>query len=581
MKNYVKDYPRPQLIRNKWENLNGAWKFAFDDENAGEAERWFAKPKCERDIIVPFTYETKMSCIGDESVHENVWYFKTISCGEYVGKDVLLHFEGSDYVTKVWVNGEFIGTHRGGYSRFSFDITKSLKSGENTVAVKVEDSIDRTQPRGKQRWQKDNFACWYVQTTGIWKTVWLEYAPKNRIEKLKLTPEMLSGSIGVEAEIHGTGNMKLLAKAFFDGHPVGECVVNVRENRAEFSLCVKSLEVDDWDIRKWSPNNPNLYDLELELLSEGEVCDKVLSYFGMREIAIKGNKILLNGVELYQRLILDQGYWKDSHLTPPSEEALITDIDKIMALGYNGVRKHMKVEDERFLLWADMKGLLVWSEFPATYVYNDTAVERIAEEWMQVVRQNYSHPSIITWTPFNESWGVPDIVRDKKQQSLTQAIYYMTKAVDSMRPVVCNDGWEHTISDIITLHDYVETGEEFLSRYSYSQGELLGNEIQHNKDKFPFADGFEYNGQPVIISEFGGIAFNNGESGWGYGNKVVDEESFIDRFADITGAIKALDYCCGYCYTQVTDVQQEINGLMDIERNFKIKPEVIRKINLK
>jgi beta-galactosidase/beta-glucuronidase len=301
----------------------------------------------------------------------------------------------------------------------------------------------------------------------------------------------------------------------------------------------------------------------------------------MREITIDGPNVLLNGTPLYQRLILDQGYWKDSHLTPPDEEALVTDIDKILALGYNGVRKHQKTEDERFLYWADVKGLLVWSEMAAAYEFNDRAAASFTREWMEIVRQNYNHPSVITWTPFNESWGVGRIKTDAAQQRFTQAIYYLTKSFDPCRPVICNDGWEHTISDIVTLHDYEEKGEDFLDRYLEHMEEILGNTIYHNKSKSAFADGFAYRGQPLILSEFGGIAFNSGNSGWGYGNKVNSPEEFIKRFDAITTAIKRLDIFCGYCYTQVTDVQQEINGLLDSERNFKVDPKIIKEINLR
>jgi len=299
----------------------------------------------------------------------------------------------------------------------------------------------------------------------------------------------------------------------------------------------------------------------------------------MREVRIDGSHVLLNNAPIYQRLILDQGYWKDSHLTPPDEKALITDIDKIMSAGYNGVRKHQKIEDEKFLYWADVKGLLVWSEMGAAYEYNDDAVAMFTNEWMEVVRQHYNHPSIITWTPFNESWGVPQIKTNKTQQAFTEAIYYLTKSFDRYRPVICNDGWEHTISDIITLHDYVEKGEELFERYGGYLEEILDNEVYHLLIKAAFAEGYEYRGQPVIFSEFGGIAFNNGEKGWGYGNKVNTKEEYIARFDAVTTAIKKIDAICGYCYTQVTDVQQEVNGIMDMDRNFKIEPEILREIN--
>lgn len=255
------------------------------------------------------------------------------------------------------------------------------------------------------------------------------------------------------------------------------------------------------------------------------------------------------------------------------------DIEKIMALGYNGVRKHQKTEDERFLYWCDVKGLLVWSEMAAAYIFDDTAVADFMTQWTEIVRQNYNHPCIITWTPVNESWGVPQVKTSPAQQHFTQAIYHLTKSLDPMRPVIVNDGWEHTVSDIITLHDYEEKGSVLLERYEQYGQEILEGKVFHNLDRSAFAQGFQDRGQPVIISEFGGIAYNNGEAGWGYGNKVNTEEEFLARFADVTHAIQRLPYCCGYCYTQVTDVQQEINGLMDMQRNFKADPEKICQIN--
>jgi hypothetical protein len=266
-------------------------------------------------------------------------------------------------------------------------------------------------------------------------------------------------------------------------------------------------------------------------------------------------------------------------LTPPSEEALIEDIDKILEMGYNGVRKHQKIEDERFYYWCDVKGLLAWCEAPATYKFSDYAVNEFTTEWMDVVKQHYNHPSIITWTPFNESWGVYEIRNDVRQQHFTEAIYYLTKTFDGMRPVIVNDGWEHTISDILTLHDYEESGEIAYERYTEFKDEILDNKYPFALSRLAFAKGYEYKGQPIILSEFGGIAFNNGESGWGYGNKVQDDEAFIKRFEAITNAFGQLPYMCGYCYTQITDVQQEINGLMDMDRQFKIDPKIIKEIN--
>lgn len=598
MKSYIKDYPRPQLVRKNWKNLNGEWAFLFDDENVGEKYEWYATfPTDHREIQVPFTYETKLSGIDEQEHHENIWYNRVlkVDAEELENKKVILHFEGSDFHTKVWVNGIFVGNHKGGYARFSFDITNYVSEGVNDITVKVEDSKSLAQPRGKQRWMNENFECWYVQTTGIWKTVWVETVSETYLTGLKMTPDLSNKSIDVTYEFaldKAAADKKAANQQESFEHMYVETTITYKDTFINKSIKVitrdtvcDSISVNQrtenqWGIHRWSPENPALYDMQICIIKDGIIIDEVQTYFGMREIKIEKGNIVLNGNVLYQRLILDQGYWEDSHLTPPSEEALIEDIDKIHALGFNGLRKHMKTEDERFLYWCDVKGMLVWSEMAAYYEFDDKAVEHFTKEWTEVVRQNYNHPSIITWTPFNESWGVPEIKTNRKQQHFTESIYYLTKSIDDMRPVVVNDGWEHTVSDIITLHDYEEDGDAFFERYGEHLDEIMSGERYFNFIKTAFADGYEYKGQPIIISEYGGIAFSSGVEGeWGYGNMVTSEEVFLKRYDKITTAIKNLPYAAGFCYTQVSDVQQEINGLMTADRKFKIEPEKIREIN--
>lgn len=574
-KSYQKDYPRPMLVRENWQNLNGVWDFCFDDEKQGQKLDYpHAFPQDARTIVVPFSYETVLSGIGDETVHQQVWYRRTLTVTKRPDKRYLLHFEGVDYLATVWVNGIAVGSHEGGYARFSFDVTDALCDGDNELVLTAEDSLSAAQPRGKQRWRHENYECWYVQTTGIWKTVWLEEVPQAYIEQLKLTPDIDAATVTIEATLAGvTAPTMLWATLSFDGKTVCSQATQVTKRRATLVLPVLGAEADfERDIlHLWSPDAPNLYDLSLTF---GE--DEVQSYVGMRLIETKDRQVWLNHKPLYQRLILDQGYWKDSHLTPPSEQALIEDIDKSMALGFNGARKHMKTEDERYLYWADVKGFLVWSEFPAAYHFCDDMVESFTNQWMEAVRQNYNHPAIITWTPINESWGVEQILTDRAQQEFTRALYYLTKAFDPMRPVVTNDGWEHTVSDILTLHDYEPSGEALLARYTAHKDEILAGTYQANGFKASWANGFTYHDQPVIISEFGGIAFQNEQVGWGYGDKVADDDAFVARYQAITRAILDMDWICGYCYTQITDVQQEINGLMDEERQFKIPPEKLK-----
>ena len=585
LKNHIPDYPRPQLVRPEWENLNGRWDFSFDDVFAGEADRWYDKFPAGKSIQVPFSYETPASGIGDETFHPVVWYRRTISSAQSGDKRTILHFEGSDYYTKVWVNGQMAGTHTGGYTRFSFDITDLLHTGENTVTVRVEDSFDQMQPRGKQRWKEENFGCWYVQTTGIWKTVWLEYRPAAYLEKVKMTPLLSENALALDWQVcaHEYGpEFTLTAEISFDGTLINRVQFPVLERRGSIQLNVASNDVHEWRVHTWSPESPDLYDIRFTLCEKGEKIDRVDSYFGMREVRTANGQVLLNGHPIYQRLILDQGYWKDSHLTPPDEAAIIRDIDRILEMGYNGARKHQKIEDGRFAYWCDVKGLLLWCEMPSTYVYGDDAVHMFTAEWMDVLEQHYNHPSIITWTPFNESWGIRQIKTNRTQQHFTEAIYHLTKAFDPMRPVIVNDGWEHTVSDILTLHDYEELGAVLYKRYSENKDAILAGGFCHNKGWTALAEGFAYKGQPVIISEYGGAAFSGGESGaWGFGNTVENDEQFLDGIVDVTTAIKQLPWACGYCYTQVSDVQQEINGLMDMERNYKAGVKTIREINLK
>ncbi|GIP16663.1 beta-glucuronidase [Paenibacillus montaniterrae] len=580
---YVKDYPRPQFVRSNWVNLNGEWDFRFDDHNRGEQERWFAQFPNELKIRVPFTYETKASGIGVEEHHANVWYHRAFEVPLQVpGKRLILHFQAVDYFAKVWINGIYAGSHQGGYAAFSFDITPYVRPGStNQITVKVEDSKDATQPRGKQRWVDRSFECFYVQTTGIWQTVWMELVDPVHIDSVKITPDVDAFSVKLEFQVKGDFQSKPVALETiisFKGQQIKKIRLAIDRPWLEVDIGLIHEGNGPWKMCYWSPAHPHLYDVEFVLYHGEEKVDHVHSYFGMRKISIEKGEVLLNNVPLYQRLVLDQGYWPESHLTPPSEEAIIADIDLILQMGYNGVRKHMKVEDARFLYWCDVKGLLVWSEMAAAFEFNDQAVHRFTAEWLEVVRQQYNHPSIITWVPFNESWGIMKIKTDVRQQQFTEGIYHLTKSFDPHRPVITNDGWEHTVSDILTLHDYVETGEELLQRFSDKQS-IVHNERAFNYFKYAFADGYSYKGQPIILSEFGGVALKN-DSGWGYGRQEADEEALLQRLRGLHQAIRQAKYIVGYCYTQVTDVQQEVNGLLTETRQPKLPLETIREINL-
>lgn len=580
---YIKDYPRPQFVRKEWQNLNGEWNFTFDDNDEGERKKYFLNfPKLNK-ICVPFTYETKLSGIEDETVHYIIWYNRKVNISKEQLEDrkTIINFEGSDYKTKVWINGIYVGENIGGYARFSFDIEKYVVEGENDITVKVEDSLSKDQARGKQRYKKESWKCWYIQTTGIWKTVWLESVSKKYLKNVKITPKIDKVKLEVETNLLELDIEKqcyyIEMEISFNGQVLNKVREAINSDYQKIEMNIVQDEIEH-NIQKWSTNNPNLYDISYKLYYDNEVIDIVNSYFGIREITIKENKIFLNDEELYLKLILDQGYWKESHLTPPNEDCLIKDIEAILACGYNGVRKHQKIEDERFLYWCDIKGVLLWSEMANCYNFNDKSLENFTNEWIKVVKQNYNHPSIITWVPINESWGVPEVYTSEKQKNFINSLYYLTKSMDSTRPVISNDGWEHTISDIITIHDYSQDDELLYNKYTDDNMNILNNLEEHNGRHRLFAAGYKYEGQPVIMSEYGGIAINSVE-GWGYGKQVKDGKELIDRFKKLTKAINKIPYISGYCYTQLTDVQQEINGLMDEERNFKIDPSIIRKIN--
>lgn len=572
VKCYKKDYPRPQLVRNEWENLNGSWAFGFGEETQ---ESDALAGKLPRTINVPFSYETQLSGIGDKSMHKTVWYAARI--GKKPNKRTLLHFEGADYQTTVYVNGVRVGSHCGAYTRFTFDLTDYLHAGENVLTVRCDDDNHPARVRGKQRWQSESFGCWYVQTTGIWKSVWLEYVSDTYLTALKITPDLSDYSVRFDAELNAPcEDAEICFEISFGGKRVQTAKMIAGD--VSNSLCVAlASEKLTYQHELWSPEHPALYDVTVTVLKNGAVCDEAGSYFGLREYKTAGDKILLNQRPFYARLLLDQGYWQESGLTPPSEEALARDIELAKQMGFNGVRKHQKTEDERYLYYADIMGFTVWCELPSNHWYSDSAAAAITEEWLAIVRQYYNHPSVVTWVIFNESWGVRNLYANVLQSNLATGLYYLTKSIDPMRPVISNDGWEHAQSDILTLHDYEQNGDKLFARYDTLQKITTGSSL--NDQPMPYATGYAYRGQPIIISEFGGTAYVRDEdASWGYGVGVKNDEEFLSRFGALVGAIDKLGLS-GFCYTQITDVEQEVNGLLKADRSSKVPLEEIAKRN--
>lgn len=578
---YVSGYPRPQFVRDGWAGLNGKWDFAFDRDNAGERGGWGKGFKKQYDITVPFAYESEASGIGITEAVENVWYARkfTISAAQ-LKKRAVLHFEGVDYTAKVWVNGIPVGSHSGGYSRFSFDITNYIKAGENLLVVKAEDSFDLTQPRGKQRWKEYNYLCWYVQTTGIWKTVWLEFTDARAwIDSVKITPRIDLYAFDFEFDLAFKGAGYALEIAVGCKDEIIKRVTAALDTEVYKTTVPLASPVPDWQVCCWAPHHPFLYDLEFTLLKDGAAVDSVKSYCGLRELKAVGSTFQITHFQYFQKLALYQGYWEKTLLTAPDEEAIVKDIEMLKEMGFNGARVH-QIVDERFLYYADILGLLVWCEMPSAQAFGERMKGRFTKEWLEIVKQHYNHSCVAAWVPFNESWGVREIAYNKEQQAFNEAVYKLTKAYDLTRPVISNDGWEHTVSDMLTLHTYQQDAA-VLTEYYSDLNRFLNDAEPRMMQPAPYAEGYKYGGQPVIISEYGGISLaeNMRDGDFGYGQSAKTLEEFYERFGALTDAIKALPYCAGYCYTQFSDVQQERNGLVTMGREYKADPARIREIN--
>src|SRR5215210_2376080 len=450
------EYPRTQFRRADWSNLNGEWGFAFDDTDVGLANGWHRATAEDlrsggspfgRRIVVPYAYQARLSGIGDTSFHDVVWYARSFEAPPTKDEDRLfLHFGAVDYRATVWVNGDQVVQHEGGHTPFSADITHALVGESNVVVVRTEDpSQDVTIPRGKQYWREESEGIFYTRTTGIWQTVWLELVNRRRIDTLRMTPDLDSASVELEVSLRGIEpGMSLRATVELDGDQVLEDTISVRSSLVERSLPLlrrgeapDTPHLADWPgPALWSPEHPNLYDLRLELLDpDGKVLDRVDSYFGMRKIEVKDGKVFLNDRPLYQRLVLDQGYFPEGILTAPTDEDLRRDIELAKEMGFDGARKHQKVEDPRWLYWADTLGFLVWGEMANAYQYSPDYVRRMTAEWQEAIMRDYNLPCIVAWVPMNESWGVPNLASDRSQTEHLLALYHLTRSLDPTRPV--------------------------------------------------------------------------------------------------------------------------------------------------
>ena len=570
------EYPRPQFEREDWLNLNGKWQFEFDDGNVGLREHWETGNRpFSREILVPFCFESRASGIGDPGPHPQVWYRRSFHIPIHWDERVLLNFGAVDYRTTVWVNGHSCGEHEGGHTPFRFDITGHLTPGQNTVTVRVEDPpSDRYIPRGKQHWQDKPESIFYTRTTGIWQTVWLEPVGDSYLDRVRIDAN-IDGVVTFDAKlVNAVPGTQFIATIRLNGCFLCTSMAEVEGSQAAGASLIR-------DPLWWSPDSPSLYDVTFELIKGDAPVDRVHSYFGFRSIAVRDGRVLLNGAPIYLKMVLDQGYWPETNLTPPSEDAVRYDIQMAKDMGFNGVRKHQKVEDPLFLHWADRMGLLVSAEMANSYLFDGDSVTRITREWMDVVTRDYNHPCIIVWVPVNESWGIPN-VSDRRQQAHLKAMYMLTRSLDASRLIIDNDGWEHTDStDLFAIHDYSHDGEAFYERFK---------SIEEGRIPVPFqgklftAPGNTYNGSPIFLSEFGGVSYAPpgnpaDEDAWGYEGMEVTEAGTFERIRSLYKGIARLPKIVGVCYTQLADVEQEINGLMTDDRKPKFDISEIRELN--
>ena len=575
-------HPRPQLQRAAWESLNGRWDFALDPE--GEWSRpddvsWNGS------IVVPFAPETSASGIAASGFFRSCWYRRTVEIAAARDRRIFLAFGAVDYTAQVWVDGSYVGAHEGGSTPFSFDITDVLRpGGDHEIVVRAEDDPhDLAQPRGKQDWLLQPHAIWYPRTTGIWQTVWLEWRPAAWIDSLRWTSGLASWDIGCEAVIAGErrDDLRLEVRLTVGDarRPLAHDVYAVISSEVHRRIALSDPGIDDYRNEiLWSPESPTLIDATLRLLGpDGAVIDEVFSYTAVREVRIEGDRVVLNGRQLELRLVLDQGYWPESGLTAPDGAALRHDVELAKAMGFNGVRKHQKIEDPRYLFWADRLGLLVWEEMPSAYRFTKRSVERLVMEWTEVVLRDISHPCIVTWVPFNESWGVPDLPSHPPQQSFIQALYHLTKTLDPTRPVIGNDGWESAATDIIGIHDY--DGDPARIRQRYWREDDIPTVLRRARPggRLSTLEGHDHAGQPVVLTEFGGIAYapaSTRAGTWGY-SQAESPEALARQYAALLRVVRALPLLAGFCYTQFADTYQEANGLLYADRTPKIALERI------
>lgn len=584
-------YPRPQLVRPDWLEIGGAWQFDFDDTDEGLSRGWQASGAAlARTITVPFPPESPASGIGDTGYHRVLWYRRAVTAAEVAaaghrpGRRLLLHFGAVDYRADVWADGRLIARHEGGHTPFTAEVVDP-EDGFDIVVRVEDDPHDLAQPRGKQDWALERHVIWYDRTSGIWQPVWLESVPRQHVRHLEWRSSITDATATLTVELAETPRpgTRLRATLRKGAEVLADQSLAVTGREATAVLSLPALRngqsLDDY---RWSPESPTLIDAILELEVPGQETDSLGSYLGLRDVGEGGGRFLLNTHPYEVRGVLSQGYWAQSHLAAPDAGALRAEVELIKSLGFTTVRVHQKIEDPRFLYWADRLGLLVWVEMPSTYEFSSRASGRIIAEWSEVVRRDSSHPSVVAWVPFNESWGVQHLATDARQRDLVRALYHLTKSLDDSRLVISNDGWEHTSSDLLTIHDYENDAARLLASYGSLEAIRRSIELIAPSGRRMLVGTAEESAvtaaKPVILSEFGGVSIEPpGTEAWGY--RIVESHDHLEEH--LTGLFAAVRECeglAGWCYTQLTDTAQETNGLTDENRVPKFPAERIRAI---
>ncbi len=567
------EYPRPQFVREDWVNLNGTWSYEFDFSRSGMDRRLFESDGFDGSITVPFAPQSELSGVGFKDFIPEMWYHRTISVPDgWAGKRIILHFGAVDYIASIYIDGKIAGRHWGGSSSFDVDITRLVNPGqEHDLVVRVEDDERSGQyAKGKQCGRYDTFGCEYTRTTGIWQTVWMEPVPMTGLKDAYIVPDLDQSRFMVEPSYYGLEAGQQLRVKILDGDKVVSQKTVPASSQSSVDLPVKK-------VKTWSPESPFLYNVELEVLSaDGTVTDKVLSYAGMRKVHIEGNRIFLNNEPVYLRLVLDQGFYPDGVWTAPSDDALKHDIELSMAAGFNGARLHQKVFEPRFHYWADRLGYLTWGESASwgANINNPLSARNFLTEWEETVVRDRNHPSIIMWTPFNETWEHPeDREAAREACRMVSDVYELTKNLD-YRP--CHDvsGNYHVVTDVFSVHQYMQNPDDLKAWLAPVDGHVRQTDLEHRE--------VEYDGQPYLVDEYGGIKWVDGqeysEISWGYGDAPKTLEEFYERLEALTDVILGYGHICGYCYTQLTDVEQEQNGIYNYDRTPKFDMEKIRAV---